>query len=64
MPHVITYTWKAFHCELCKEKLEDTFEINGVQHQIFEVKKPASNFIVIESYQISSSDQNEAEKQR
>lgn len=23
--HVTTYVWKAFHCELCKSKLEDSY---------------------------------------
>lgn len=23
--HVTTYVWKAFHCELCKAKLEDSY---------------------------------------
>jgi hypothetical protein len=25
-PHVTSYTWKAFHCELCKSKLEDHYK--------------------------------------
>ena len=24
-PHVTSYTWKAFHCDLCKVKLENQF---------------------------------------
>ena len=36
-PHVTTYTWKAFHCELCKQKLQDQYEVNGRNYQIFEI---------------------------
>ena len=40
MPHVTSYTWKAFHCELCKEKLEDVYRHGNATHQIFEIQKP------------------------
>ena len=36
-PNVTTYTWKAFHCELCKDKLEDHFTHGTRSHQIFEI---------------------------
>jgi len=39
-PFVTSYTWKAFHCELCKEKLEDQFTHKNEVHQIFEIIKP------------------------
>lgn len=61
--HVTTYTWKAFHCELCKCKLQDTFEVGGSQHRIFEVEKPASNFLVVETSQINANE-SESEKQK
>jgi len=35
--YVTTYTWKAFHCELCKEKLEDVFKVGEESYQIFEI---------------------------
>ena len=35
-PFVTSYTWKAFHCELCKEKLEDQYIHQNETHQIFE----------------------------
>lgn len=58
-----TYTWKAFHCELCKCKLQDCFEINGRQYRIFEVEKPVSNYMVVETSQINSSE-SDSEKQK
>mmetsp|Transcript_7465 Transcript_7465/g.12619 ORF Transcript_7465/g.12619 Transcript_7465/m.12619 type:complete len:123 (-) Transcript_7465:1104-1472(-) len=38
--NVTTYTWKAFHCELCKEKLEDHYTHKKSKHLIFEIQKP------------------------
>lgn len=58
-PHVTTYTWKAFHCELCKEKLQDSYEVAGKNFQIFEIIKPEKNFIVIESFQVNSNNDND-----
>ncbi len=55
-PHVTTYTWKAFHCELCRQKLDDHYHVNDRIHSIFSIDKPATNYIVIESCQVSQSD--------
>ena len=49
-PHVTTYIWKAFHCELCKHKLEDHFVHNKQTHQIFEISKPQSNYLIVETF--------------
>jgi hypothetical protein len=63
-PHVTSYTWKAFHCELCKAKLEDHFTHGKRSHQIFEIQKPHKNFMVIESFQVNSPEQDhERQKQ-
>lgn len=50
MPHVTTYTWKAFHCDICKEKLEDSYTVNKKEHLIFEIQKPPHNYMIIESF--------------
>lgn len=62
-PHVTTYTWKAFHCELCKTKLSDTYQVGDKNFQIFKIMKPEKNYMVIETYQIHSNE-NDNEKQR
>ena len=54
--YVTTYTWKAFHCDICKEKLEDSYESNGKTFQIFEVEKPARNYIIIETSQVNTNE--------
>jgi hypothetical protein len=51
--NVTTYTWKAFHCELCKEKLADHYEGTDQSHLIFEIQKPASNYVVIETSHVN-----------
>jgi hypothetical protein len=62
-PHVTTYTWKAFHCELCKEKLKDTYIVGKKTFQIFELQKPQNNYMLIESFQVNTNE-NEQDKQR
>lgn len=49
-PHVTTYTWKAFHCDICKEKLKDSFQVGKKTYQIFELQKPTNNYMLIESF--------------
>ena len=49
VPHVTTYTWKAFHCELCKFKLQDSYKVGNQSFQIFEIAKPPCSNIVIET---------------
>ena len=63
MPHVTTYIWRAFHCELCKHKLEDHFVHNKQSHQIFEISKPPKNYIIIESFQVNQAE-SDVEKQK
>lgn len=61
--HVTTYVWKAFHCELCKSKLEDSYQYGKKTFQIFEIVKPEKNYLIIESFQINSPE-NDHEKQK
>lgn len=61
--HVTTYVWKAFHCELCKSKLEDSYTYGKKTFQIFEIVKPEKNYLIIESFQINSPE-NDHEKQK
>jgi len=46
---VISYSWKAFHCELCKTEYADKHEHMGKQLQLFEISKPKTNYVVLES---------------
>lgn len=62
-PFVTTYTWKAFHCELCKTKLQDTYQVDGQNYQIFNVQKPDKNYMIIETQQINMNE-NDSEKNR
>lgn len=58
---VITYSWKAFHCEICKAKYKERLP-NPVAPdqaiQLFEISKPQSNFIVLESFVSEATGQN------
>ena len=50
---VVTYSWKAFHCEICKAKYRETMKnpLNPEQQVLlFEISKPRNNYIVLESY--------------
>jgi E3 ubiquitin-protein ligase DOA10 len=39
-PAVITYSWKAFHCDLCKKKLNDAIYHKGKRLMLFDIEKP------------------------
>jgi hypothetical protein len=50
---VITYSWKAFHCELCKAKYKEQIKnpFNSLKEVLlFDISKPSNNYIVLESY--------------
>lgn len=50
---VTTYSWRAFHCELCNSKFADNIpnpRINGEWVSLFEFSKPETNYMVLESY--------------
>lgn len=49
---MISYSWKAFHCELCKSEYTDKFLHEGRIYWLFEISKPKTNYIVLESIQI------------
>jgi E3 ubiquitin-protein ligase DOA10 len=48
-PFVTSYSWKAFHCELCKSEYKDRIVMNDRQYCIFEIVKPKSNYVILES---------------
>ncbi len=52
--YVTSYTWKAFHCELCKSELASTIENRGRAMWLFEMNKPRENYIILESTQLST----------
>lgn len=50
---VITYSWKAFHCEICKAKYADSIANplqKGQAVKLYEVSKPQNNYIILESF--------------
>lgn len=34
-PNCISYTWKAYHCELCKHEYNDKIKHKGKEYSIF-----------------------------
>jgi hypothetical protein len=58
--NVISYSWKAFHCELCKSEYTDRILHNGNLMYLFEITKPKSNYLVLESIHAPSSDTTRA----
>ena len=48
---VTSYSWKAFHCELCKSEYSDRLQVKGKQYWLFEISKPKSNYLILESVQ-------------
>lgn len=53
--NVISYSWRAFHCELCKSEYNDKLNLNGKIYWLFEISKPKTNYVILESIQIQSS---------
>ena len=50
---VANYSWRAFHCELCKAKYADNIPnplLKGQWVSLFEVSKPETNYMILESY--------------
>jgi len=50
---VITYSWRAFHCELCKAKYADNIpnpKLKGDWISLFEISKPTNNYMILESF--------------
>lgn len=60
-----TYTWKAFHCELCKSKyplrVENPFDPSN-SLPLFEIDKPDSNYIVLESFLVDLNETGEPKR--
>ena len=58
---VTTYSWKAFHCELCKARYEETIFNplkKGQVLYLFEIEKPIdTDYMIFESYLL---DKNQA----
>lgn len=49
---VTTYSWKAFYCELCKAKYQETVTNpcnKAIEIDIFGIDKPDGNYMVVES---------------
>ncbi len=49
---VVSYSWRAFHCELCKSEYNDKITIEATTYWLFEISKPKSNYLVLESVQM------------
>jgi len=50
--YVTSYSWKAFHCELCKSEYKDRITVDNKEFWLFEIQKPKSNYIILESVQL------------
>jgi E3 ubiquitin-protein ligase DOA10 len=48
-PCVTSYSWRAFHCELCKSEYNDKITHESKVYWLFEISKPKTNYIVLES---------------
>ena len=48
--NLISYSWKTFECEICKNPYPYVFRSNGIQYNLVDVEKPTdSNFLLLES---------------
>ena len=59
-PFVTSYSWKAFHCELCKSEYKDKIVIGERSYSILEIVKPKNNYVILESVQILNNNQASA----
>jgi len=48
-PTVISYNWRAYHCELCKSEISDRVEVEGRTHWLIDIQRPQSNYMILES---------------
>ncbi|CDW75312.1 fha domain [Stylonychia lemnae] len=55
---VTSYSWKAFHCELCKSEYNDRIMVDHKEFWLFEIQKPKANYIILESVQMQNSQPN------
>jgi len=61
-PTVVSYGWRAYHCDLCKSEISDKIEVDGNNLSILDVSKPPTNYMILESIQLSSENQAKAGK--
>eukprot|EP00347_Sterkiella_histriomuscorum_P013486 403364531 len=61
--NVISYSWRAFHCELCKSEYNDKVVVEGKQYWLFEIQKPKTNYVVLESMQLANIQGNQQQSQ-
>lgn len=47
--HVVSYSWRAYHCELCKTEFKDRVYSNGKLFWLFEIQRPPNNYMILES---------------
>jgi hypothetical protein len=50
-PNCTSYTWKAYHCELCKSELPERIisEDGQVQFSLYDLQRPSNNYLIVES---------------
>ena len=46
---LIVYCFKNIHCELCKANIPDKVKLNGEIINLFDLTKPDTNYIILES---------------
>jgi hypothetical protein len=52
----MSYTWKAYHCELCKTEVPEKICIQECSFTLYDLQRPQSNYLIIESIQLASAD--------
>ena len=46
---LVTYTWKAFECELCKQELPDRYDAPGFSFDLLKIENPFDDFLTLET---------------
>lgn len=56
---IVSYNWRAYHCELCKGEIDDRVELpDGRVMWILDIQRPLTNYMILESIQLSNNENN------
>ena len=51
LPHVVTYFWQNFECEICKTPFPFSFKCDGKKYNLVELEKPKyEDYLVLEMF--------------
>jgi hypothetical protein len=48
-PSVVSYSWRAYHCDLCKSEISDRVVVEGRTLNVVDIQRPATNYMILES---------------